>query len=80
MLVAGRVLMRDRQVLTIDETAILTKAQSEAEAVAQRVAADPVHKNIALLAAMQAGQMEIFTQRDGLVKQGRNRKSKKVWM
>ncbi|MBT3712886.1 MAG: amidohydrolase family protein, partial [Anaerolineae bacterium] len=57
VLVAGQILMRDRQMLTIDEAAILTEAQSQAEAIAQRVAADPIHKNMALLSAMQAGQM-----------------------
>jgi transposase-like protein len=53
--IAGRVLVRDRQVLTADEVAI--RAEAQAEAVARRVAADPVHKEMALLAAMEAGQL-----------------------
>ncbi|MBE9525030.1 MAG: amidohydrolase family protein [Chloroflexi bacterium] len=57
VLVAGRVLMRDGQVLTIDETAVRDEAQFQAEAVAQRVADDPLHNNLALLAAMRAGQL-----------------------
>jgi hypothetical protein len=32
-------------------------AQEQAEAVARRVAADPVHKGMALLKAMEAGQL-----------------------
>jgi len=34
-----------------------TKAQAQAEALAQRVAADPVHKGMALLEAMEAGRL-----------------------
>lgn len=57
VLVAGRVLMRDGEVLTIDETNVRDEAQFQAEAVAQRVAADPLHSNMALLSAMRAGQL-----------------------
>ena len=57
VMVAGKVLMRDRQVLTADEAAIRAEAQIQAEAVAQRVAADPLHKEMALLEAMGAGQL-----------------------
>lgn len=57
VMVAGRVLMRDGQVLTADEAAVRAEAQAQAEAVAQRVAADPVHKGMALLAAMEAGRL-----------------------
>jgi 5-methylthioadenosine/S-adenosylhomocysteine deaminase len=57
VIVAGRVLMRDRRVLTVDEAAIHTEAQAQAEATARRVAADPVHKAMALLKAMEAGQL-----------------------
>jgi 5-methylthioadenosine/S-adenosylhomocysteine deaminase len=57
VMVAGRVLMRDRQVLTANEAAIRAEAQAQAEAVARRVAADPVHRGIALLKAMEAGQL-----------------------
>jgi 5-methylthioadenosine/S-adenosylhomocysteine deaminase len=55
VMVAGRVLMRDRQVLTADETAVRAEAQAQAEAVARRVAVDPAHQDMALLAAMAAG-------------------------
>ena len=57
VMVAGRMLMRDRQVLTADEATIRAEAQAQAEAIARRVAADPVHKGRALLAAMEAGQL-----------------------
>jgi 5-methylthioadenosine/S-adenosylhomocysteine deaminase len=57
VMVAGRVLVRDSRVLTADEAAVRAEAQAQAEAVAQRVAADPVHKGMALLAAMEAGQL-----------------------
>jgi 5-methylthioadenosine/S-adenosylhomocysteine deaminase len=57
VMVAGRVLMRDRQILTADEAAVRAEAQAQAEALAQRVAADPVHEGMALLAAMKAGQL-----------------------
>lgn len=55
VLVAGHVLMQDRQVLTLQEDAIRAEAQHHAEDVARRVAADPVHQDMALLAAMRAG-------------------------
>jgi len=57
VMVAGRVLMHDRRVLTADESAVRAEAQEQAEALARRVAADPVHKGMALLAAMDAGQL-----------------------
>jgi 5-methylthioadenosine/S-adenosylhomocysteine deaminase len=57
VMVAGRVLVRDGQVLTADEAAVRAEAQAQAEAVAQRVAADPVHKGMALLTAMEAGRL-----------------------
>jgi 5-methylthioadenosine/S-adenosylhomocysteine deaminase len=55
VMVAGKVLVRDGVVLTADEEAIRAEAQVRAEAVARRVAADPVHKGMALLEAMEAG-------------------------
>jgi 5-methylthioadenosine/S-adenosylhomocysteine deaminase len=55
VIVAGQVLVRDGQVLTADEAAVRAEAQSQAEAIARRVAADPVHTEMALLAAMRAG-------------------------
>jgi 5-methylthioadenosine/S-adenosylhomocysteine deaminase len=57
VMVAGRVLLRDGQALTLDESGIQAEAQRQGEAVSQRVAADPVHKKMALLAAMKAGQL-----------------------
>ena len=56
-MVAGKVLMRDRVVLTADEGAIRAEAQTQAEEVARRVAADPVHEGMALLEAMKADQL-----------------------
>ena len=57
VMVAGQVLMRDGQILAADESAIRAEAQTQAEAVARRVAADPIHEGMALLAAMDAGQL-----------------------
>ena len=57
VMVAGRVLVRDREVLTADEAAVRAEAQAQAEAVAQRVAIDPVHRGMALLAEMEAGRL-----------------------
>ncbi len=57
VMVAGKVLVRDRQTITVDESAIRAEAQAQAQALAQRVAADPVHEGMALLAAMEAGQL-----------------------
>ena len=57
VMVAGQVLMRDRQVLTLNEQAIVAEAQEQAGEVARRVSADPEHREMALLAAMEAGQL-----------------------
>jgi hypothetical protein len=57
VMVAGKVLVHDGVVLTTDESAIRDEAQVQAEAVARRVAADPVHKEMALLGAMRAGRL-----------------------
>jgi 5-methylthioadenosine/S-adenosylhomocysteine deaminase len=57
VMAAGKVLVRDGRVLTVDESAVRAEAQLQAEALAQRVAADPVHEGMALLAAMEAGQL-----------------------
>ena len=62
VMVAGRVLVRDGQVLATadggrDAGTIRAEAQAQAAEVARRVAADPVHKGMALLAAMEAGQL-----------------------
>jgi 5-methylthioadenosine/S-adenosylhomocysteine deaminase len=57
VMVAGRFLMRNRQVQTFDENQILAEAQHQAELVSQRVSRDPVHKKMHLLKAMKAGQL-----------------------
>jgi 5-methylthioadenosine/S-adenosylhomocysteine deaminase len=57
VMVAGKVLVRDGVVLTADEEVIRAEAQIQAEAIAQRVATDPVHERMALLEAMEAGQL-----------------------
>jgi 5-methylthioadenosine/S-adenosylhomocysteine deaminase len=55
VMVAGKILVQDGDVLTVDEDIIRANAQTHAEAVARRVAADPLHKGMALLMAMDAG-------------------------
>jgi 5-methylthioadenosine/S-adenosylhomocysteine deaminase len=55
VVVAGKVLVRDGEVLVADEAAVRAEAQIQAEALAQRVAVDPVHKGMALVEAMEAG-------------------------
>ena len=57
VMVAGRVLVRDGVVLTADEEAVRAEAQEQAEDVARRVGADPVHRGMALLGAMEAGRL-----------------------
>jgi 5-methylthioadenosine/S-adenosylhomocysteine deaminase len=57
VMVAGRILVREGQVLTADEAAVRAEAQAQAEALAQRVAVDPAHKGMALLKAMKAGHL-----------------------
>ncbi len=57
VMVAGRVLVRDGRVLTVDEAGIRAVAQAQAEEVARRVSADPIHREMALMEAMAAGQL-----------------------
>jgi 5-methylthioadenosine/S-adenosylhomocysteine deaminase len=57
VLVAGKVLVADGEVLVADEAAVRVEAQVQAEEVARRVAADPVHKELALLEAMEAERL-----------------------
>jgi 5-methylthioadenosine/S-adenosylhomocysteine deaminase len=57
VIVAGKVLVRDGVVLTADEHDVRAEAQHQAEALARRAAADPVHKGMALLDAMEAGRL-----------------------
>jgi 5-methylthioadenosine/S-adenosylhomocysteine deaminase len=55
VMVAGKVLVREGKVLVADEAAVRAEAQAQAEEVARRVAADPVHREMALLEAIEAG-------------------------
>ncbi|MEM7031145.1 MAG: amidohydrolase family protein [Chloroflexota bacterium] len=57
VMVAGTILVEDGQVLTVDETAIREDMQVQADLLAQRVANDPLHKDMVLMAAMAAGQL-----------------------
>jgi 5-methylthioadenosine/S-adenosylhomocysteine deaminase len=57
VMVAGRILVRDGRVLTADEGAVRAEAQAQAQALAERVAADPAHKEMVLLGAMQTGRL-----------------------
>jgi len=57
VMVAGHILVQDGQVLTMNEAAIVAEAQQQASELAQQVAADPVHQEMALLSAMRAGQL-----------------------
>jgi 5-methylthioadenosine/S-adenosylhomocysteine deaminase len=57
MVVAGRVVMRNREVLTFSESQVRWEAQQQAELVGKRVAQDPLHRDLHLLSAMQAGQL-----------------------
>lgn len=55
VMVAGRLLVRNSQALTLDEAAICAEAQTQANELAERVADDPVHWNMALLEPMEEG-------------------------
>ena len=57
VVVAGRIVMRDREVLTLKESEVCDEAQRQAELIGERVAQDPLHRELALLSAMQAGQL-----------------------
>jgi 5-methylthioadenosine/S-adenosylhomocysteine deaminase len=57
VIVAGRILVRDGRVLSVDEAAIRAEAQEQATIVAELVGADPVHYDMALLTAMEAGNL-----------------------
>jgi len=56
-MVAGKILMRDREILTADESTVHAEAQVEAVTITRNVAADSVHKSLALLTAMETGQL-----------------------
>jgi 5-methylthioadenosine/S-adenosylhomocysteine deaminase len=55
VMVAGKFLMRDGVVLTVDESTVRAEAQAQAGTIARHVAIDPLHKGMALLEAMEAG-------------------------
>lgn len=57
VIVAGRILVQDYQVLVVDEAQVREEAQVQAERVAAQVAADPVHQNMALLQPMEMGAL-----------------------
>jgi len=57
VIVAGKTLMQDYRLLTVDEADIWEKARVQAEAFGRRVAADPRHKELALMQAMAAGHL-----------------------
>jgi 5-methylthioadenosine/S-adenosylhomocysteine deaminase len=57
VMVAGNTLVRDGQATTIDEAAVLATAQEQSEEVAAAVRRDPIHRDMALMQAMAAGQL-----------------------
>jgi 5-methylthioadenosine/S-adenosylhomocysteine deaminase len=57
VMVAGKVLLRDGRVQTADEEDVRATAQALAEEVAAAVRRDPVHRELALLDAMERGQL-----------------------
>ena len=57
VMVAGRFLMRNRQMQTMDAADVMATAQREARLLGREVAADPLHREMALLTAMAAGQL-----------------------
>ena len=57
VVVAGRVVMRDRKVLTLSEAGVRAEAQSHAQRIGEQVAKDPLHEELVLLSAMRAGQL-----------------------
>ncbi len=57
VMVDGKVLVRNGEILTADEAAVRAEAQAQATAIARRVAADPVHQGMALLEPMAQGML-----------------------
>jgi 5-methylthioadenosine/S-adenosylhomocysteine deaminase len=53
VMVAGRFLLQDYQLLMADESAILAEAQQQAEQLSQRILTGTEHKNLTLIQAMQ---------------------------
>ena len=52
VMIEGQIVVRDGEVLTVDDEAIRKEAQKEAQKIARRVAADPLHHELALLKSM----------------------------
>ena len=57
VMVAGRFVMLDRQILTADEVTIRADARAAANEVSRRVAADPETQDLTLLQAMRNGSL-----------------------
>ncbi|MGD8489255.1 MAG: amidohydrolase family protein [Anaerolineae bacterium] len=57
VMVAGRVIVEEGRVLTLDEAQVRAEAQTQAQRLARQVITDPLHRDLALLAAMEAGQL-----------------------
>ncbi len=57
VMVAGRFLMRGREILTANERGIRVDAQAASEEVMRRVLADPAHRSLSLLDAMKADDL-----------------------
>ncbi len=57
VMVAGRILVRDGELVCANEAEVRMEAQVQAMEVARCVAADPLHKGLALVKAMEAGKL-----------------------
>jgi len=57
VIVAGRIVMRDRRVLTLSEADVRSEAQAHAQRIGRLVASDPLHNELSLVAAMRAGRL-----------------------
>jgi 5-methylthioadenosine/S-adenosylhomocysteine deaminase len=57
MVVAGRMVMRNREILTLSTSEVRAEAQQQAQLLGERVAQDPLHRDLNLLSAMRAGQL-----------------------
>lgn len=57
-MVAGKILVHQGVVLTTAEATVRTMAKEQAQALAHRVAADPVHQSMALLKPMARGYLQ----------------------
>jgi 5-methylthioadenosine/S-adenosylhomocysteine deaminase len=57
VMVAGKTVVDNYQVLTVDEARIRAEAQVQAHLLEQRVKDDPNHRKMALVNAMTAGQL-----------------------